>query len=244
MPWGVNLFLGIIFALLALVCVPAICDQIVSQFGDVSPGSLYSQNSLHLPGNINVLSAREFQAALRAHRAEIRHVRAESGGGDPIAATDIGRAIRDASLRVTVPKHGLCASSCVKVLIESNSWSIEADGYLLFHAGRRSAADNANGCAFCRYASIPITWLIARLPSSDIREEMAPWAAQISPNLLEFLKSCTDNPLHSHQGIALSGQQVAMIASSPEALNCSSVRHQDANWYLMNIFPQARHPAS
>lgn len=126
---------------------------------------------------------------------------------------------------VVVPNGLACVSACVAVLSGVERRTVEPGGYLLFHAGNNDPRwIDCEPCNFVR-----AHWPFIGTSEAE-RHVMLPWARKISPRLEDFLKSCSVNPLDSHEGIALSGSQIDQIRQGTAEFRCDDLREQNLTW--------------
>ncbi len=147
-------------------------------------------------------------------------------GGNGAAAVLGGYVLRSIGLPLRVPAHSVCASACVGMMLTAGNWTVDPDGFLLFHAGRRYVPPYED----CQ----PCTFLKEHWPygnaSTSTRRAMLGWANEVSPKLATFLNACSKNPLDTYEGIALSGRQIELIASAKNDFNCDDISNQDVHW--------------
>ncbi|WP_146160907.1 hypothetical protein [Ensifer sp. NM-2] len=190
---------------------------------------LLSGDTLRVPSRINQQTAGEFLDVLSKHRGEIERIEAKGYGGEAEAAATIAEAIRSTGLKPVVPDGTGCVSVCVGVLVESGSTDVADQGYVLFHAGRITARNDASACVVCRLASNALDAIVGPLTPPSTVGAMQIWAKAFSPALPAFFDSCTINPLSTEEGMALSGAQLKAI-SAGNSPSCNALSKQSFTW--------------
>ncbi|MGO7035108.1 hypothetical protein ACCT19_30220 [Rhizobium ruizarguesonis] len=212
----------------ATTVVLYMCNDVVAP-GLPTSQALLAGDTLRVPSYINQKTAGEFLEVLSKHKGEIKRIEAKGYGGEANAAATIVEAIRSTGLKPVVPNGTGCVSACVGILVESGSTEVADQGFVLFHAGKTRARNDASACVACRIASNVVDAVVGPFTPRSTISAMQVWAKAFSPALPPFFDSCTINPLSTEQGMALSGAQLKAI-SAGDSPSCNALSNQNFIW--------------